>query len=486
MSTSTSPFLFVPVRHHSPACAHLIQRLFAERRPSRVLIEGPSDFNDRLDELLLPHRLPIAIYSFVHTETERSGAYYPFCEYSPEWQAIQLAGAAKIPFSFIDLPWGALDRSHTNEIAPERYADGALRRSTLITTLCKKLGVEDFDALWDTLFEIEPDPSPEALLARLTDFCTALRTADEDTDAVSASDLAREVFMRTCLAEAQALWRDGDGPILVVTGGYHTAALLPPHPPPGGGDRMNPIPYCPPVGRGLGGSSNLALTPYSYARLDSLTGYASGMPSPGFYHALWHGQKPLPLAVGALRKKKQPVSTADLITAEAMAQGLAALRGHARVWRTDLLDGARSALVKDSFEGEVHPLMAALFEAFRGGERGKLAAGTRLPPLTLEIQEALRNEALTPDVVEKHVHLSLLDTQERQKSQLLHQLVGLRIPGLTRVAGTDFAAREDLSQPKETWKLLWSPDFDGACIEAALYGATIPEAAVARLTERAE
>ncbi len=57
--------IFFPVRHHSPACARLVRRLIHDLRPSRVLIEGPSDFNSRMAELSLPHRLPIAIYSYV-------------------------------------------------------------------------------------------------------------------------------------------------------------------------------------------------------------------------------------------------------------------------------------------------------------------------------------------------------------------------------------------------------------------------------------
>ena len=31
----------------------------------------------------------------------------------------------------------------------------------------------------------------------------------------------------------------------------------------------------------------IALTPYSYERLDNLKGYESGMPNPGFYHQAW-------------------------------------------------------------------------------------------------------------------------------------------------------------------------------------------------------
>jgi hypothetical protein len=54
---------FFPVRHHSPAAARAVRDWIGANRPAAVLIEGPSDFNDRLDELALAHELPIAIYS---------------------------------------------------------------------------------------------------------------------------------------------------------------------------------------------------------------------------------------------------------------------------------------------------------------------------------------------------------------------------------------------------------------------------------------
>ena len=34
---------------------------------------------------------------------------------------------------------------------------------------------------------------------------------------------------------------------------------------------------------GADAGQGIALTPYSYERLDSLTGYEAGMPNPGFY-----------------------------------------------------------------------------------------------------------------------------------------------------------------------------------------------------------
>src|SRR5579859_7031293 len=118
----TGQLVFVPVRHHSPACARVVGTLVSQLRPAAVLIEGPSDFTDRLPELYLPHRLPIAIYSYVRMEDgTRRGAFYPFCEHSPEWEALQAAAAVGATVRFIDLPWAALASAHA---VAHRYADG--------------------------------------------------------------------------------------------------------------------------------------------------------------------------------------------------------------------------------------------------------------------------------------------------------------------------------------------------------------------------
>ncbi len=147
--------VFFPVRHHSPACARLVYDLARRLKPAAVLIEGPSDFNDRITELALPHRLPIAVYSHVRlADGRRRGAYHPFCVYSPEWQALRAAWDLGAEARFIDLPWA--DIAAAEGEPSHRYADPELRRSRYVASLCRQLGVEDFDALWDTLFELDP------------------------------------------------------------------------------------------------------------------------------------------------------------------------------------------------------------------------------------------------------------------------------------------------------------------------------------------
>ncbi len=99
--------LIVGIRHHSPACARLVKSLIESQRPRYVLIEGPADFNDRVDELFLAHQLPVAIYSYCQYQDGAApgrGAWTPFAEFSPEWQALQADRRIQAQTYFIDLP----------------------------------------------------------------------------------------------------------------------------------------------------------------------------------------------------------------------------------------------------------------------------------------------------------------------------------------------------------------------------------------------
>lgn len=467
--------VFFPVRHHSPAAARLVRELIIRLKPERVLIEGPADYNEHFEELHFGHEFPIAIYSYVlFREGHRTSAYYPFCQYSPEWQAIRTAKELGITAKFIDLPWA--ESAHFR-LSAHRYGDGEFRRSPYIEALCEKLGVDSFDALWDTLFEIDHSISVETYLSRCHRLCHAMRAFDGHE---TASDQAREAFMA---GHIQTDLDETSGKILVVTGGFHSSALF---------DRLHGKtadvkgePPPPIETRGI------ALTPYSFERLDGLAGYDSGMPNPGFYDLAWRveggdvTEGVLRFAAEDLRKRKQTVSTADLIAVETTARALANLRAHARVWRLDLIDGVIGALVKDELtKGGAHPFLDALYSALRGTARGRLADATSLPLLTRDIKTVLHSLDLEPRPQERFLEFDLLAEKDRAKSRVLHQLVNLGIGGFTLTDGTDFLVRDDLSRLWEKWRILWTPEFDAGCIEFAPYGATLIEAAANRVRER--
>jgi hypothetical protein len=342
---------------------------------------------------------------------------------------------------------------------------------------------------------LERSLSPSEYLRRAHRFCAQIRLMEGSSREV---DRRREAFMAE---QVRATMASTDGTVVVVTGGYHSLAL---HArlrgTPAGDDAesrldlLDPpafVPAPPPEGEERG----LALTPYSYERLDSLTGYEAGMPNPGFYHRLWQdreagrplGHRPLLFAVSkSLRARKQRVSSADLIAAETCASALARLRGHAEVWRNDLVDGLTGALIKDELAaGGTHPLLDAVHEVLRGEARGVLAADTALPPLVQDLRRRLAGHDLVATPAPRDVELDLSQPADRERSRILHQLRVVNVAGYARAGGTDFAGRDDLSRLWEKWQVRWSPDFDATAIEASRYGPTLAEAAAARLAEQA-
>jgi hypothetical protein len=479
--------VFFPVRHHSPAGAALVGDLIEELRPSAVLIEGPSDFNDRIDELLLDHEPPIAIYSYFRAAGEHRGAYYPLCEYSPEWSALRCARRFSIPARFIDLPWAEVARDSD---ATHRYADAELKRGRYVRTLCDRMHVEDFDDLWDAIVESRESLSLDDYLQRAHSLCFYIRVWDE---AVRLEDRRREAFMAE---EIRTVRRETAGPILVVTGGFHSSALaarLEGMRCPGTGDDELAGEEAQRVGAPSIEERGIALTTYSYERLDNLTGYNAGMPNPGFYEHAWRQRRaergfshqPLLIdLVRELRLRKQTLSTADLIAVETSARALAALRGRAHVWRRDLIDAVTSALIKDEIEyGCRSPFVDAVHAVLRGDRRGKLAEGTRMPPLVQDIRSQLAQAQFEITRNGLTVTLDLLKPDDLPKGRLLHRLKVLEIAGVKRTGGTDFLQRGDLARLWESWELRWSPEFEATCIEASRYGTSLADASAARLTE---
>jgi hypothetical protein len=477
VTTPTDRVTWFPVRHHSPVAARLLRDLVTGTRPAAVLVEGPSDFNPSIATLALPHRLPIAIASSVlGADGIRRGAIYPFCVWSPEWQAIRAGFAVEAEVAFIDLPWSALAEAST---VAHRWGDHELRRGRALAEVCARFGADDFDDLWDTLVEVHDDLTLTDYLARAGSLCTAIRELDEGTPHV---DAAREAFMAERIRDALDRL---DGDIVVVTGGYHTSALR-------ALVAEGAAPAAPPAAlpEGL-----VALAPYAYEALDSLAGYEAGMPNPGFYDAVWADREAgrsatwerlLGRVAEDLRGRDQAVSPADLIAVATTARGLAALRGHDEPWRTDLLDGIAGALVKDELAvGAGHPLMDAVHAVFRGGARGALAKETPLPPLVVEAKRRLAELDLTPDHTDRAVRLDLTASRDLDRSRLLHALAVLGVGGIRRAGGADLTRRGELTSLVEQWRVGWSPGFEADLIAASFYGPTIAEATAARLAERA-
>ncbi|MFE5239830.1 MULTISPECIES: DUF5682 family protein [unclassified Streptomyces] len=492
--------VFLGVRHHSPACARLVERTIAELRPAHVLVEGPAEMNPRLDELLLGHELPVAVFSHYRDGERAATSWAPLCDYSPEWVALRAGRAAGAEVRFIDLPaWHPAFAERTN-----RYADAEVRYAEATDRLCSRFAVDSPDALWDRLFEVEPD---EGLAERLDAYFTLVRG-----EAVAdARDRARESYMARWVRAA--VRSAGGRPVLVVTGGFHQPALRalvsdgteedghkedggPEH---GGGrsvvgtDGWPEVP-APPAGA-LAGSF---LVPYSFRRLDSFSGYQSGMPSPGYYQQVWEegpeaaAEGLLRAVVERLRSRRYPVSTADLVAARSLSQGLTALRGHPSPARIDVLDGLAGALITDDLEAPLpwtsrstlaagtHPAVVEMVAACSGARFGRLHPDTPAPPLVHDVEaELARLELRGRDAVYR---LDLMDARDLERSRVLHRLRVLGVPGHERTEGPRHGM-DPVST--ERWEHVPAAGRDAALVEAGAYGGNLAEAAATALAERA-
>ena len=472
---------YIGVRHHSPACAQVVAETIRALRPEFVLIEGPSDFNERIDELFLGHELPIALFS----SGSGTASFSPFCDYSPEWAALVAGRDVGARNLFIDLPaWHPAFGERSN-----RYADAEIRYSEAMERLGHAFGTANTDALWDRLFEVE---DAEGLLDRLTTYFGLLRGDSE----ASSGDEARERYMARWVRAAQGF--AGDAAVVVVTGGFHMPAIRAL----AAKDDADPaawptIPTPDPAADGTVPITSTFLVPYSFRRLDAFTGYQSGMPSPAYYQQLWESGPTQAAAAltesvaTRLRDRGQPVSTADLIAARTQSEGLALLRANPAVTRTDLLDGLVSALVSEdldqplpwsrrgSLASGAHPAVVEMVAALSGSRVGRLHPETPAPPLVHDVAAELERLDL------EHAGtttLRLSKSADLERSRTLHRLRVLDIPGYQRKSGPGGGLDP---VDVEEWTLREDQNRLAALIEAGAHGATLAAAATTLLEERA-
>lgn len=517
---------YFPIRHHSPACAAHLRRWILANQPSGILVEGPASFTSKIDLLVDERcRCPVALYTtFIDrrgrlrsegtAEAEtlpdfgpaRFAAFYPLCDYSPELVALRTGKSLGARLRFIDLeyPRMVLDRwqNRATEEEPETVrveslgADPHLAHSQYLATAARQFGCRDFNELWDHLFEAAWDGlDTKAFMERVATYC-ALARLDFTTESLRQDGtLAREACMAAAIREElEHNAKAGESrPILVVTGGLHTVAL------PDLVASKTPPPK--PFALAEDETGNWLMR-YSFNQLDALAGYAAGMPSPAFYDRLWQvsaegsggaarreqAGADLLVEIARLTRERGLASagtTPDVIAAVAMARQLAEFRGHPWPLREDVLDGLRSCFVKGELATEGAALVRLAQEVLTGDKVGQVPPGTGVPPIVDDFHREARRLRLPVDSVHsREVHLDLYrNTAHRQTSRLLHRLNLLGVPFAVFLGGPDFVQGTGLELLQEHWQAAWSPATDGALIEAAVFGATIEEAAAAKLQQ---
>ena len=212
-------FLF-GIRHHGPGSARRLVQALDDLKPAAVLIEGPSEASELLPMLADPDMAtPVALLIYAE-DNPANASFFPFAEYSPEYQAARWAVRHGAPLRFIDLPasdrLGVVGGGIEDETAASADDDPISRDP--IGALATAAGYDDGESWWSDVIEENPASGP--VFAAVADAMTALRA---ESKPLSPREAAREAHMRIEIAKAA---KECEGAIAVVCGAWHVPALI--------------------------------------------------------------------------------------------------------------------------------------------------------------------------------------------------------------------------------------------------------------------
>ena len=470
--------VYVPIRHHSPACSFHVQKIVKFYKPDAILIEGPIDCNP-----LIPHivsaesEAPICIYCSYDDKTDvlergESGkyrAYYPFLDYSPELVALREGAARNIPVSFIDLPYKEYLFATKNEEENGKYDEQYFRHSQYVRMLSEKTGCRSFHEFWEKYFELQGfHMTSEEFVRQLFDYCYYTRADYTQEMLIEDGCEAREIHMEKEIEKACKVYDK----VLVITGGFHVKGLLELE---GKKKKLSKSPLSKAYAKNY-------LMPYSFLESDQMRGYESGMPAPAFYQHIWENRDEAVAEQFMIRiarqLKAEGISMADEIEAARMIRELALLRGKMQPGLYELMDAVRSAFVKGEIFSANKPL-ALLQKSLQGAKRGELSKEADVPPLVHDFRASVRSFRLPVrstvpqetilDIYKKERHLRL--------SQFFHCLAFLGVPFCEKLRGPNLARKQNINLMRETWKYRFSAQVESALIDLSVYGGTVREAA---------
>lgn len=468
------------IRHHGPGSARALRGALEEFGPDAILIEGPPEA-DAIVELagdpgMVP---PVALLAYSPAgppggaagKDDRKAAFWPFAEFSPEWQAIRYGLAAGAAVRFCDLPAAqqlvppepdGADPSGAEE--PGDEAAGAAPpedvRLDPLGALAKAAGYDDTERWWDDVVEHRHEgPSPFPAIAEAM---AELRERVEPSRADRREE-QREAHMRRTVRRAL---REGFERVAVVCGAWHVPALR----------AKVPATHDDRTLRGLP-KTKVAMTwvPWTHGRLAGRSGYGAGVRSPGWYHHLFAApdrpvERWLAAAARLLREEDLHVSSAHVIEAVRLAEALAALRGRPLAGLDEVTEATRAVLC----EGAEAPVELIRERMVVGERLGAVPDRTPMVPLQRDLQAEQRRLRLKPSALDKEQDLDLRKPTDLERSRLLHRLrlldVDWGVPAESRSKGTF----------RETWTLMWRPEFDVELIEASAWGTTVRDATAAR------
>ncbi len=481
------------IRHHGPGSARHVKQFLEQLQPDIVLVEGPPEADALLQWVNHAELKPPVALLVYQPDNPQESSFYPFAEFSPEWQAISYARKQNIHVRFMDLP--ATNRFALKEGAPEKTAaavhapgepeaadapgeteaikvpDEAIDAPPLVAIRIDPFaqrsaaaGHPDGETWWEQMFEYRREN--EDVFTAVQEAMQELRQTFPEADHTGR---LREAHMRKTIRQAQKEMFDR---IAVICGAWHVPALV-------------EMPSQKEDNDLLKGLAKVKVEctwiPWTYSRLSYYSGYGAGIASPGWYEHVWHhpaddGTRWMAKVAALFRKQNMDTSVAHVIEAVRLAESLASLRGFSKAGLDELSEATLSVLCN----GE--PLLLELIhrELIVSNRIGEVPTEIPKPPLQVDIEKQQKRLRLPPTADFKDYTLDLRKDTDLERSIFLHrlQLLGIKWGERSDVAGKGTF--------KEQWRLQWDPAFSIDIIEKGNQGNTVEEAGANFLIQKAK
>lgn len=447
------------IRHHGPGSCRNVLNYLQELQPDLILVEGPAEAEALLacveSSQMTP---PVALLAYQPDEPQNA-VFYPFAEFSPEWQTMRYAVQNRIPFRFFDLPLiysMALRKQDTTSEQEVKTADEAVESGDPFDWLAHAAGFTDGESWWETM--IEHRKVPADIFQAVQEAVTALR--EELPGHTSSRDLLREAWMRKMIRAAQ---KENFERIVVVCGAWHVPAL-------------SDMPKVKDDNELLKGLPKVKIEctwiPWTYDRLAFRSGYGAGIESPGWYHYLWHhpdddGTLWVSRIASLLRQKNMDISVAHVIETVRLAQATAALRN----LPYPSLNEYNEAVTTVMGFGDDILLQIIKEELVISNRLGSVPEEVPKVPLLIDVEKTQKRLRVPFTAEIKEQILDLRRPNDLERSVFFHRLQ------LLGIDWTTLGYTDGKGTFKEKWTMYHKPEQIIQIIERAIWGNTVMEAA---------
>lgn len=464
---------FYGIRHHGPGSSRHLLRELEMLKPDLIVLEGPHESEHLLSWVSAPGMCPpVALLSYAVDEPGLA-CFYPFADFSPEWQSIRYAQRCGVELRMFDLPMSvrlamlaaerraeAL-RQEAEESEPEQTEQKPVRDP--LTDFAISLGYPDGESWWEATIEHRQDGTQ--VFEAVATLMAELRASYPDD--YRPEDHLREAYMRRCLR----LWeQEGYERIAVVCGAWHVPALTASVPIDEDEKLLRSLPH-------VGVESTWIA--WTYGHLSSYLGYGAGVKAPGWYDYLWHHpEDDGALWVGRmaelLRRERFDVSVAHVIDTLRLAHMTANLRGLIR----PTMQEYNEALVAVVGMGEATMLRFIEQELLVSNRLGTVPMDVPKIPLLVDVEQRQRRLRLPFTAEHKRLTLDLRKPIDLERSVLLHRF------GLLDIPWANEQAVRGKGTFKEGWLLTHEPEHIALIIERGIWGETLETALVNYLNDQ--